>query len=134
MRLIYLAGAYNADTQEGIDANVNRAIEAAMLIMEAGKWKWFVHCPHAATYSIAKRMKARGNEPPRQFWLDGDLEILQMCDGLILLPGWGNSEGSISEYKTALVEMLPVFKMLKINKLNAKRAIVFFEEKYNAAN
>ena len=41
--------------------------------------------------------------------LQGDLDLVRLCDGLVMTPGWESSEGAKGEWRAAYGEMKPIF-------------------------
>ena len=128
MKLIYIAGAFMAKTEAGIQLNVDRAVRAAALINQAGEQNHFAFCPHVHGYEINKRMNQNKCIFCEKFWETGDMEFIQHCHGLVLLPGWLKSQGSLEEYLVAKGEGIPVFEMQRISLAEARRAIKSLEE------
>jgi len=92
MRVVYIAGAYRANTEWGIVQNIRKAEEKALELWGKG---FVVLCPHKNTERF------QGSLPDRVF-LDGCLELLKRCDALYLLSNWKTSEGSKEEFKLAV--------------------------------
>lgn len=51
-------------------------------------------CPHLNTANFDGIV-------PDQNFLDGTMEMMRRCDLVVLLPGWGDSSGSIKEKSEA---------------------------------
>lgn len=100
MKLIYVAGAYRAEGWHNVFENILKARAAARLLWLKG---WAVICPHANSILMD------GPDIPAQTFLDGDLEIIQRCDAICMLPGWEKSEGSNMEYAHAIELGLEIY-------------------------
>jgi hypothetical protein len=92
MKVIYVAGKYRAETQEGVDANIKKARDAAIKLWKQG---WAVICPHLNTAHF-------DGEAPDEVWITGDLEILSRCDAIFLMNNWQQSAGAKLERERAL--------------------------------
>ena len=74
MKTIYIAGPYSGAEVR----NTRRAIQAGMRLRRAGA------CPVIPHLSMLADLV----EPePYQFWIAWDLDLLQLCDALLRLPG-----------------------------------------------
>ena len=94
MRVIYVAGRYRADSENGVFENIIHARQAAQRLWHEG---WAVICPHMNTAFM-------GATKPDLIFLDGDLEILSRCDAIYMLRGWQQSKGAQEEHQLALRE------------------------------
>jgi hypothetical protein len=99
MNVIYIAGPYRSKTQEGIDANIKRAEEAAIKFLQAG---WAVVCPHKNTGHLD------GAIDDIQFIAVG-MELLSRCDAIYMLKGSENSMGAKMELALAKEMGLDVY-------------------------
>lgn len=99
MKLLYLAGPYRAPLPYLVEQNVlvAQGVQAALVRMG-----YAVLCPHSNYHPIAGVVDEQG-------FLERDLVALGRCDGIVLLPGWEQSEGSRVEKMTAEVCRLPVY-------------------------
>jgi hypothetical protein len=92
MQVIYVAGPYSAPTEDGVEANIDRAREAGRRLLDLG---YAVIIPHTMTGHM---------EGPHDLFLQADLEIirrLQPGDGLYMLRGWQYSRGARREWRLA---------------------------------
>jgi nucleoside 2-deoxyribosyltransferase len=96
MSVLYIAGPYRADTRDGIEANIQAAREVATAVWEAGH---VAICPHLNT--------AHFNEYDHV--LDGYIDVLSRCDGLVLVPNSENSRGTQAEWLYATRQGIPVY-------------------------
>jgi hypothetical protein len=112
MKVAYIAGPYRGRSQIKIinwlqrQANIRRAAKVA-------KWAWregyAVVCPH----------KNSGNFDGLNtdlVFLNGDVEILQRCDVMILAPGWERSEGTKGEIQVAFNTGIRICEVVIRNK------------------
>ena len=93
MRTIYVAGRYRADTHEGIAQNIRDARKVAIYVWERGD---VALCPHLNTAHFEMDCNV-----PEETYLEGDLLLLEMCSGLITVPGWERSVGARKEVEYA---------------------------------
>jgi hypothetical protein len=91
MKLVYISGPYSADTPNGVYENIQRARRAATRFLQAGQA--FI-CPHLNTQFMD------GLASYDQF-MAVDLEILNRCDAIALMPGWDKSKGARIEAEAA---------------------------------
>lgn len=101
MKVIYIAGAYRADSESGVFENIMRARSVALRLWGEG---WAVICPH--TNSIFMGSRLGGDEK----FIEGDLAILSRCDAIYMLNNWENSRGAKLEYQEAKRLGLDVYK------------------------
>lgn len=96
MPLVYVAGAYRANTEEGEAANIH---QAALYATYAWNHGYAVISPHLNTkpcWDISPH--PLGHEA----YIRGDLRMLRGCDELHVLPGWENSSGTKQEIALAI--------------------------------
>jgi hypothetical protein len=99
MKLVYVAGPFRGPTAWDIEQNIRRAEEVGMDVAKAGAMPVI---PHANTRFFHGTLTDA-------FWLEGTLEMLRRCDAVVMVPGWGESRGSIAEKAEAERLGLPVF-------------------------
>lgn len=105
MKLVYTAGPYrSAQGPYGVTKNI-RAAEA--VAVELWRMGLAVICPHLNTAHLDG---AVGIPYQERCWIEGDLEMVRRCDGLVLLPGWQHSAGALGEREEAERNALAVFK------------------------
>lgn len=98
MKIIYVAGAYRADTENGVFENIMRARKKARELWLEG---WVVICPHMNTAFMD------GGDPQR--YLDGSLELLERCDAIYMLKDYGLSHGAMCELVQAEKQGLEIY-------------------------
>ncbi len=76
-----------------------RAMALALQVWQLGA---VALCPHANSMFFT-------GAAPDAVWLDGDLELLRRCDGLLLTDDWAKSRGAQAERRFALDLGMPVF-------------------------
>jgi hypothetical protein len=99
VKVAYLAGPYRAATPAGIYDNIHAAREVAAKLWAMG---YAVICPHMNTAFF----DGKGAD---HIWLEGDTEFLRRSDVVVVLPGWGNSEGTKAEMQEASLHGIPTF-------------------------
>lgn len=106
MPVIYVAGAYRSDQGEWyVERNIRKAEALAVAIWAMGG---VALCPHKNT---ARFGGAVGLED--SVWLAGDKVLLERCDAVATVPGWGHSEGACDEIELAHEIGKPVFSNLE---------------------
>ena len=91
MKVIYISGKFRAPSYWGVYQNV---AHAASISLELWKIGYAVICPHLNTFPFQGVL-------PDKAWLDGDIEMLGRCDAILMLEGWGESEGATREHLEA---------------------------------
>lgn len=93
IRQAYTAGAYSNPHHDGVRANIERALIAAVELTRKG---YFVICPHAGASH-------------RMTWTEAMDRCYQTIrelrpgrDILVMLPGWEESEGAVRERLLAI--------------------------------
>ena len=97
-KVIYVAGAYRADSENGVFENIMRARSKARELWLKG---WVVICPHMNTAFMD------GGDPQR--YLDGSLELLKRCDAIYMLSNFRSSEGAQEELRQAKEQGLEIY-------------------------
>lgn len=91
MKLIYIAGAIEAETAWARERNIRVAEARALRLIKMGA---AVYCPHT-------QCRFYDGELPWDDWLKRDLEILSRCNAIFMLENWKDSKGAKLEYETA---------------------------------
>ena len=99
MKVVYVAGPFRARTPWLIEQNVRKAEEASARVALLGAVPL---CPHTMYRHFDKML-------PDKFWLESTLELLRRCDAILLVKGWEESSGSVSEHEEAGKLKIPVF-------------------------
>jgi hypothetical protein len=92
MKLAYVAGPYRARTIVGIVVNILRARKVANKLWKMG---YAVICPHSNSALF-------DGAAPVQNFLQGDLQMLKLCEVIVLVPGWERSSGTWDEVAYAV--------------------------------
>lgn len=100
MRVAYVAGKYR--DKRGfwfVKENIRLAEEASVFL-------WSIGIP-----AITPHTNTGGFDgvAPEHFWLRGYLEILRLTNLVVMLPGWGESEGAREEHRTATLLNIPIY-------------------------
>ena len=98
MKKAYIAGPYRADTDAGVEANIQRAAALARRLWAEG---YAVFCPHTNSAHFG------GIVPEYQF-VAGDLAWLACADVVFVMDGWEKSVGARIEVKVAKEKGIPV--------------------------
>jgi hypothetical protein len=85
--LVYIAGPFTGPTAWDIAENVQNARRYGLEIARVGGMPVI---PHANTSLFHGQCTA-------EFWYEGTLRLLQVCDVLVLIPGWEGASGSRNE-------------------------------------
>jgi nucleoside 2-deoxyribosyltransferase len=95
--LIYISGPY---TNGVIAKNIDEAEAVAVQLMRNG---FDVICPHKNTAFYEKY-----EDIPYKKFIEMDLNILERCDAIYMMPTWRNSKGAMIEMQHALDKGIPV--------------------------
>lgn len=106
MKVFYIAGPYRAKTERGVLDNIRAAEAVAIRVWEAGH---AALCPHLNS-------RLMGGVCPDEVFLEGDLELMKMCDAVVLIPGWEKSKGTLAEVEIARKLNMPIY--LKYDKVS----------------
>lgn len=117
MIAIYVAGPFRGAHAWAIEKNVRRAEEVAYLIWATGH---VAICPHTNTRFFD------GSLPDRIF-LDGTLEMMRRCDGVIVLPNYKRSQGTLGEIAEAERLGMPVAYLEGFAALDVRTALLDVE-------
>lgn len=92
-KLIYISGKYSAPEKEDVEQNIQLAAMYAKKYLKLG---YSVHCPHMNTAHFNDIMEYYN-------FLRMDLEILNRCDIIVMIPGWKESKGARIEFIHAIL-------------------------------
>ena len=104
MKLVYLAGPYSADAEEGIWDNIKIATIWSIRLWSEG---YAVLCPHLNTAGF-HNYETEETGLNYDVWIAGDLEMLKRCDMMFVMPGWEESKGTQLEIGKATEWGIPV--------------------------
>jgi len=104
--ILYIAGPYRGD----VGSNIKLAREMAIKLWEAGH---VAITPHLNTQNFEDDCILKNGE-----YIVGDLKILARCDGILMLPGWEDSEGARVERRYAHDRHIPIYNYPDIPPLN----------------
>ena len=107
MKLIYIAGPFTDTKWWRVLQNIRRAENMALKVAEMGAMPV---CPHTMTGNF-------WGLQTEQFWYEGTLKLLSVCDAVIFIGNWQCSQGSCSEYDKAFELGIPKFKEYDIGEL-----------------
>ena len=103
MPVLYVAGAFRSKSVPYSyweqTLNIRKAEEVALRVWQSGA---VAMCPHLNTINFQ-------GAAPDDVWLEGDLELLRRCDGVVMVPGWKASSGACAERNEAVINHIPVF-------------------------
>ncbi len=109
MKIAYIAGSYTGKTTYEVRNNIRRAEKVQ-------EWAWNNNyaaiCPHTNTAFLDGMCD-------NQVWLTGYLNILQVCELMILVPNWEDSSGTKNEIELAKKIGIPVYEWWEDGEGNA---------------
>lgn len=115
---VYIAGTYRGKSSDDMDRfhetcnNVAAARERALLVARLGAYPI---TPHLLTglfdfeQGLSDVELARSGRDGHRFWLDNCLDLLLVCDCVLVLPDSENSSGTQKELEIAKARGVPVF-------------------------
>ena len=103
MKILYIAGPYRGKTVNEIRVNIRRASDAAAEIWKAG---------HAAICPHLNSAYFDGVTTDENF-LEGYVEILKRCDGMILHGTWNLSAGTMKEIQVCKDNNIPIYVTIR---------------------
>ena len=115
MKILYVAGKYRSkEGTRGVWENIERAGDVAVQLWRMG---FAVICPHKNTAFF-------DGPDDAEMFINGDLEMIKRCDGVVALPGWKESVGARQEIGYSKERWIPVYfwpkdkeKLVKLGKL-----------------
>lgn len=102
---VYIAGPYTALRSSDVDRNILTARDAQAELYRMGHTPL---CPHSMTAGFER------DYPDIEYnvYIETDLEWLKLCDAILMLPGWEDSNGSIKEHQFAIDNGIEVYYSL----------------------
>jgi len=108
--LIYVAGPYSdASGELDIDKNIAKAMGIAKELWMAGHT---VICPHGNSAHLDN------DQMTNEDWVKRDLNIVAVCDAMVMVPGWEKSKGSVREQQFADDNKIPVYEYPEVPDLH----------------
>lgn len=104
--IIYISGAYSADTKEQIEENILIAESFAIKIWNLGHSVFAPHCN-------SDLFEHKGCKAKYSHILDFDKRILCACEAIFMLPNWKDSPGANQEYELAKRIGMPIYYNLE---------------------
>lgn len=100
--IVYTAGPYAESCGVGtVGENIARAREIALKLWDMG---YTVICPHLNTAHFEQELSLTNKD-----FVDRDLEIVERCDAIIMLPYWESSRGAARELSHARRNEIPYY-------------------------
>jgi len=103
--LIYISGKFSNPKPQEKAINIRNATLMAAKVWNAG---FTAITPH-----INAPQKEDGCTCRYEEFLEGDLELLLHCEGILMLPGWEESPGAIVEHNFANEHSLDIYYSLE---------------------
>ena len=112
----YVAGPYSslADSASLLAKRAYAAMDVGGLLWNAGAYPLVPLLTH---FLEGRWRKQRIANTTSSDWYDYDRRLLEMCDFILLLPGWRMSYGCRLEHTLAEELGLPIFEMETLDKL-----------------
>jgi hypothetical protein len=120
--IIYISGKYSDDSEEKINDNILIARKHAIAIWEAGLTAL---CPHLNTAFFEKDCNIK-----YESYIEGDLQLLEGCDAILMLHNWTESKGANEERNHAEKHHIPVFYSTYLDDFDyLKNIFEYFKDK-----
>ncbi len=103
MKLVFICGPYRGESAWEVEQNVRKAEELSLEVWRLGA---ACICPHTNTRFFQGALRDVA-------FLEGYLAILDRCDAVLTVPGWGKSYGSKAEVTYAKEHGIPVLHTMK---------------------
>jgi hypothetical protein len=97
--ILYISGAYRGRSMNDVYENIQHARRAGI---EGWKHGWISLVPHLNT----QFMDGLGQD---EMYMQGDLLLLEKCDAILMLEGYGKSMGATREFQKATDLGLQIF-------------------------
>lgn len=101
--LLYVSGPYTAKEGRTTEENI---FEASVVAVELWRKGHTVICPHTNT-TFPSGVPLNGLD--WKDWIRGDLAMIARCDGMVMMPGWRESQGAFLEEKYARELGMPIW-------------------------
>lgn len=108
MKRIYVAGAYSANNVIGVLDNMRKGMRLSTEVMLAG---FAPFCPWL-DYHFQLQLR-EGETLSVEHYYAYSFAWLEASDAVLLVPGWGNSKGTLAEIERAKELHIPVFETLE---------------------
>lgn len=96
--ILYVSGPYTAtDQNPSVEHNIQDAWRVAFKYWRLG---YAVICPQANSYHM--------DAASYQDFIEGTMEMMERCDGVVMMKGWEKSNGARGEHARALELKLPI--------------------------
>ncbi len=92
MKSLFISGAYSG-TPDQVKKNIELARKAAVKYWNQG---YSVVCPHLNSAGMEGDAKLSYAQ-----WVEGYLNLVKICDIIVMLPNWRESSGAKAEHKVA---------------------------------
>jgi hypothetical protein len=103
MIVVYIAGPFRAVNAWEQEQNVRAAESVALQMWAAG---YSAICPHTQSRNYQGAL-------PDEVWLAGFIAQMNLCAGVVLVPGWEESEGTLLEIAEARRNGIPVYSTVE---------------------
>jgi len=100
IRRIYIAGPYSATTRKGRKANRDRAVLVGRKVVKCGHYPVI---PHVIGFELEDL------NDDWNWWMNVTSRELSTCDAMVLVPGYRNSKGAMSELGQCQRDGIPCF-------------------------
>jgi len=101
-QVIYIAGPYSQNSNgKTVEENINTAREIAIKLWNSG---FVALCPHMNTAGFVHLTNLANRD-----FVDGDLLLVEKCDGIVCTPDWHLSKGAIREIARAIELGIPYY-------------------------
>ena len=103
MKKVYVAGPISANDPITLFVNEKNGIDTAAWLMLQG---FSVFCPHLDFQYL---LGVYGKDITKEMLQANSMAFVEVCDCMLVLPGWENSGGTIREMQRAKDLGMPIF-------------------------
>jgi len=107
MKKVYVAGAYSANNVLDVLHNIRKGIQLSATVFKAG------YAPFSPWLDYHFVLEDDNRELTVSHFYDYSMEFLKVCDAVLLVPGWEDSNGTKKEIEMANQMEIPIFERLR---------------------
>jgi|GEM_PF-5971652 len=108
MIIVYVAAPYMAKTPEGIQANIDYAVNLTAQINDAGRGLIFAFCMHKLTDGLCQKMKTH-KTPNDEYWYEASEAMVKLSDAAVFGGDFHKSVGCNRERWCANKKQIPLY-------------------------
>lgn len=107
---IFIAGPYSAETREGVEMNVQKAMDVAACLWYRGHYPFVPHLFDLLDQHLQSKRRFFFGPMDYEDWMDWCASYLEVCDAVLYL---GSSPGADRELLSAASRRIPIYTRLE---------------------